>query len=412
VTHPDFAAMEAAMPWKEMCTMGIREEFVVRAMAPDANVAALCREYGVSRKTGYKWLERYRDGGLLALEDASRKPHESPLKASGDVVARVVSIRTAHPRWGAKKILEILRRELRKADVPSMSTVHRILVRAGLLQPVRVRRRRKARPNSGPPRVKVEKPNDLWTVDFKGWWLAMDKSRCEPLTIRDAFSRFLFSIEVLPTNRTALVRGVFEKVFKTYGLPRAILTDNGPPFVASQGEFGVTQLSAWWMSLGIEHVRTRPGTPSDNGGHERMHKDMAAELESFASLTRARQQEACDRWRHDFNCHRPHEALKMKMPAEVYKPSEVRFDPKKTVENEYPEHFLVRTVAKRGAVSWRGIPGQMSHAFVKRRVGMEETARGVFNIWFGHKLLGELNFNQRPVRLAPQRWQDSAVCHP
>lgn len=412
MTHPSFVAMEAAMPWKEMCTMGIREEFVVRAMAPDANVAALCREYGVSRKTGYKWLERFRDGGLLALEDASRKPRHSPLKASGDVVAMVVRIRTAHPRWGSKKILAILRRELKKADVPSMSTVHRILVRAGLLQPLRRRRLRKSLPKVGPPRINVKKPNDLWTVDFKGWWLAMDKSRCEPLTIRDAHSRFLLSIQVLPTNSTAFVRPVFEQVFKRFGLPKAILTDNGPPFVATQGEFGFTQLSAWWLSLGIEHIRTRPGTPSDNGGHERMHKDIAAELQEFAELTRDRQQEACERWRHDFNCHRPHEALKMRMPVEVYEPSPVRFDPKKEVEHEYPEHFLVRIVARRGAVSWRGIPGQMSHAFEKRRVGLEQTSRGVFRVWFGHKLLGELDYNHRPVRLTPQRWIDSAVCHP
>lgn len=412
MTHPSFVAMEAAMPWKEMCTMGIREEFVVRALAPDANVSALCREYGVSRKTGYKWLERFKEGGLLALEDASRKPRESPLQVSGDVVARVVRIRTSHPRRGSKKIVAILKRELKPADVPSMSTVHRILVRAGLLQPLRLRRRRKAQRQAGPPRVVVKAPNDLWTVDFKGWWLAMDRSRCEPLTVRDAFSRFLLRIEVLPTNRTALVRPIFEQLFKSYGLPKAILTDNGPPFVATQGEFGVTQLSAWWMSLGIEHIRTRPGTPSDNGGHKRMHKDIAAELEDFAALTRDRQQEACERWRHDFNCHRPHEALGMKMPIEVYKPSTVRFDPKKAVEHVYPEHFLVRVVAKRGAVSWRGIPGQMSHAFVKRRVGLETTAGGVFNVWFGHKLLGELNFNERPVRLKPQRWIDSAVCHP
>jgi putative transposase len=400
------------MPWKEMCTMGIREEFVLRALSPDANVAALSREYGVSRKTGYKWLERYREGGFLALDDASRRPHESPLKASGDVVARVVSIRTAHSRWGAKKILEILRRELPRRELPSMSTVHRILVRSGLLQPLQKRRRRRTRPAVKAPRVVVKKPNDLWTVDFKGWWLAMDKERCEPLTIRDAFSRFLLNIEVLPTPRSALVRSAFEKTFKKYGVPRAILTDNGPPFVATQGEFGFTQLSAWWMSLGIEHIRTRPGTPSDNGGHERMHRDIAAELEAFASMTRLKQQEACDRWRHDFNCHRPHEALKMKMPVEVYRASEVHFDSKKRIEPEYPEHFLVRKVAKRGAVSWQGIPGQMSHAFVRWHVGLEETARGIFNVWFGSKFLGELDYNKKPVRLTPTSWKDSAVCHP
>jgi transposase InsO family protein len=400
------------MPWKEMCTMGIREEFVMKALAPDVNMSALCREYGVSRKTGYKWLERYKEGGLGMLEDASRKPKESPLKASGDVVALITRIRTAHPSWGAKKILELVRREVPKDQVPSLSTVHRTLVRCGLLQPLRRRRRERPRPKAEPPRVDVRHPNDLWTVDFKGWWLAMDKTRCEPLTVRDARSRFLLDVRILPTNTTALVQEVFEKLFAKYGLPKAILTDNGPPFVASHGELGLTRLSVWWLTLGIEHIRTRPGTPSDNGGHERMHKDIAAELQRFASLNRARQQEACDHWRHDFNHHRPHEALEMKMPVEVYKPSEVRFDKTKEVQPDYPEHFLVRRVAKRGAVIWKGISGTLSHACERKRVGLEQVDHGVFQVWLGHKMLGVMNYNHNPARLEPKPWRESAVCHP
>jgi transposase InsO family protein len=397
------------MPWKESCTMGVREDFVLRAAEPGSNVSALCREYGVSRKTGYKWLVRYREEGLAGLSDQSRRPRQSPLSVSGDVVADVVQIRSAHPRWGARKIAEILRRQLSATEAPSARTVHRILVRTGHLQPARARRRRRERQKAKAPRIMVTQPNDCWTVDFKGWWLAMDKARCEPLTIRDAHSRFLLRIEVLPSPKAERVRAVFEEVFEKYGIPKVILTDNGPPFVTSSGELGLTKLSAWWLSLGIEHVRTRPGTPSDNGGHERMHKDIAAELEEFSSLSRVHQQEACERWRHDFNHHRPHEALSMKMPAEVYRRSEVTFSKKKPVEHVYPDHFLVRLVAKRGAISWRGIAGQISHALEGRHVGMERIEHGIFDIWYGHKRIGRIDYNQRPARIEPVRWREQAV---
>jgi transposase InsO family protein len=255
------------MPWKELFTMEIREEFVLRATSPNANIAALCREFGVSRKTGYKWLERFEELGVVGLDDMSRRPKESPLAVSGDVVAELTTIRVAHPTWGSKKLIEVAKRRLPADEVPSRSTVDRILKRAGLVQGGR--RRRHPAEDGKPPQkassVEVKAPNDLWTVDFKGWWLAMDKTRCEPLTVRDAFSRYVIAIEVLPTSSGEAVLEVFENVFSRYGLPKAIQTDNGPPFVASHGVLGLTKLSAWWLSLGIEHVRSRPRTPSDNG---------------------------------------------------------------------------------------------------------------------------------------------------
>lgn len=168
------------MPWKELCTMGIREEFVLRASAPEANVAALCREFGVSRKTGYKWLARFAEEGVSGLEDMSRRPKESPLAVSGDVVAELVAVRVAHPTWGAKKVLEVARRHIPPDEMPSRSTVERVLKRAGLVQPGRKRAPQSSQEPRRAPRVDVKGPNDLWTVDFKGWWLAMDKTRCEP----------------------------------------------------------------------------------------------------------------------------------------------------------------------------------------------------------------------------------------
>lgn len=392
--------------------MDIREEFVLRATSPNANVAALCREFGVSRKTGYKWLERFEEQGVAGLEDMSRRPKESPLAVSGDVVAELVAIRVAHPTWGSKKLIEVAKRRLPADEVPSRSTVDRILKRAGLVQAGRRRRHpaEDGKPAQKAPSVDVKGPNDLWTVDFKGWWLAMDKTRCEPLTVRDAFSRYVIAIEVLPTNSCEAVLAVFEDVFSRYGLPKAIQTDNGPPFVASHGVLGLTKLSGWWLSLGIEHVRSRPRTPSDNGGHERMHKDMAAEIERFAAMTRAKQQEACERWRLDFNGVRPHEALDMKRPIDVYRPSTTRYRRGVPSEPDYPEHFDVRLVAKRGAVCWKRKSGYISGALVKRRVALESTdENGVFNVWFSTRRLGRIDFNKTPARLEPEGWVGSEV---
>lgn len=204
------------MPWKEVLLMEVREEFVLRAKAPFANHAALCREYGISRKTGYKWLDRYDLYGLAGLEDLSRRPRHPRLGLDESVILHTVSIRVAHPTWGAKKIVEVLKRRVPADKLPSRSSVSRILHRVGLVQPPPKRRKAASEGGARAPLVQVLKPNDLWTVDFKGWWLAIDKQRCEPLTIRDAFSRFILHIEILPTNSNEAVRAVFHRVFSKF----------------------------------------------------------------------------------------------------------------------------------------------------------------------------------------------------
>lgn len=391
--------------------MGIREDFVLRAIAPGANHSALCEEYGVSRKTGYKWLERYNERGLAGLEDMSRRPKESPLALDGDVVAAVVLMRQHHPKWGARKLMAALRRELGD-QTPSERSINRVLVRTGFLQPGRQRRvpARRKEP-AKPPGTVASRPNDLWTVDFKGWWLSMDNKRCEPLTIRDAYSRYLFTVRLMPKTTTEEVQAVFEEVFRKYGLPKAILTDNGPPFVASQGELGLTRLSVWWTTLGVEHIRTRPGKPSDNGGHERMHRDIAAELQSFAAPTRHKQQEACDRWMHDFNYHRPHEAIGMQTPAELYRRSDVEYLPLPT-EFVYPAHFAVRRINKRGSLSYKNKYGFLSWALNGQVVGLEEVEDWIFDVWLRHTRIGTMNFNENPPRLIPERWVENAAVSP
>ena len=378
------------MPWKELHLMSVREEFVLRAQQPGSNKSALCREFGISRKTGHKWLERYARVGLAGLDDMSRRPRASPLKVSGDVVADVVAIRRAHPRFGARKIHEVLQQTLRREEVPTVRTVARILVRAGLVQPA-VKRRTAKNGATTPPKVIVVKPNDLWTVDFKGWWLSIDRARCEPLTIRDAFSRFVLRVQVLPSTAGAPVRRIFEEVFALYGLPKAIQSDNGVPFAITQGQLGLTTLSAWWLSLGIEHVRTRPAKPSDNGGHERMHRDMAEELEAAPARNRKAQQEACERWRHDFNNYRPHEALGMKRPAQVYRRSAVEYDRQKAIEIEYPERFRIFKVTNKGMIKLRKRYIFISSALRGQRVGLAYEGRQQYAVWFAAKKLGVLD---------------------
>lgn len=398
------------MPWKEVLLMDAREEFVLRANVVGANHAALCREYGISRKTGYKWLRRFALRGFAGLEDLSRRPRQARLELDEAVIIETVAIRVAHPTWGAKKIVEVLKSRVAADKLPSRSSVSRILHRVGLVQPPRRRLKAAAEGGARAPLVQVLAPNDLWTVDFKGWWLAIDKQRCEPLTIRDAFSRFILHIEILPTNTNDAVRAVFHRVFKKFGLPAAILSDNGPPFASSHGVLHLTKLSAWWLALDIDVLRSRPGTPGDNGAHERMHRDMAAELQPFAALNPTAQQRACDRWRHEFNTLRPHEALGMQCPASVYHPSSRCYLPNAAAEPSYPDHFQIRRVSMIGSVSWKGNVGFISHALEGQLVGLEPTGTpAAFRIWFGPRSLGKLDFTNGRATLVPDPWFGSEV---
>lgn len=371
--------------------MESRREFVEAAKEPGINFAALCREHGISRKTGYKWLARAARG---VFEDSSRKPKTSPLRVPAELVAEIVRIRSAHRHWGPKKIAAILQGQYRNA--PTARTVCRILERCGLLQPLAKRRPRQSleRPVVVP---KPKKPNDLWTVDFKGWWLAQNGERCEPLTVKDGFSHFVLATEVFNSTNGAPVRRVFERLFARYGLPKAIQTDNGTPFVGQNTWHGLSALSVWWTSLGIEHYRSRPATPSDNGSHERLHRDISLELEAFAALTRERQQEACDRWRHDHNHHRPHEANAMKTPASVYRRSAVEYLGREQ-EPAYPEEMHVRFADLYGCIKFKGKRLFLSSTLRRRGVGLEPTGSArVFYVWFAARRLGIADFtSERP----------------
>lgn len=364
------------MPWKAHRVMALKIEFVDRARAPGANVSALCREFGISRQTGHKWLRRFDEKGYDGLEEESRRPRSTPLASGEEVVAAILALRDAHPRWGARKLVHLLRKELGEA-APSERTIARVLARFE-----RVRRRVARRGLSlidRAPEVVASAPNDVWTIDFKGWWYAADGARCEPLTVRDAFSRYVLATVILPRTDVEHVRAVLQRLFTKHGIPKAIQCDNGAPFISVKSRAGLTRLSVWWVSLGIRVVRSRVGCPQDNGAHERMHADMAADLERTPELSRSRQQRSCDRWRQEFNHVRPHEALKGKTPSDVYRgsPSKLRLR-----VSHYPSSWLIRRVAASGHVLVDGTHYFVSSALGGQCVALEPVGALRWRVWF------------------------------
>jgi putative transposase len=387
------------MPWKEHRKMSLKMEFVEKASRPGARVSELCREYGIARETGYKWLNRFKREGYDGLEERSRAPRSSPLMKAEELVQAVLGARESHPRWGPKKLQVLVKRRFGD-EAPSQSTIARILRRFG-----QVRAKRARRPLSiveRAPQVTAEAPNDVWTVDFKGWWRARNGYRCEPLTIRDAFSRYVLAAEVLESTAESGVREEFERLFRKHGLPTAIQCDNGTPFISVRGRGGLTRLSAWWVSLGIKIVRSRPGCPQDNGGHERMHADLSADVEAFPASSREEQQRALSKWRKEFNDVRPHEALEGKTPAEVYKPSvRRRLD---VPAFAYPRHWLKRNViSKQGVFVLEGQSYPVGCAFAGYAIGLEPLGGLRHRMWFH-------DFDLGLVELAPPaRMIDSAL---
>jgi putative transposase len=353
------------MPWKEQRIMSQKLEFIEKAGAPGANISELCRHYGISRQTGHKWLRRFRAQGYNGLVEQSRRPQTSPLTTAEEVIVRILELRDAHWSWGPDKISRILRRA-HGEDAPSKSTVARVLQRLG-----RMRKRRspvRIWSVDGRPRVEVHAPNDLWTMDFKGWWCARNRDRCEPLTVRDAFSRRVLAVALLESSRIKDVRQVLQRLFERHGLPTALQSDNGTPFVNVRARGGLSKLSVWLLSLGIRLVRSRPGCPQDNGGHERMHRDLS-ELERNPARSRKAQQRACDRWMVEFNEVRPHEALGGKTPAEVYRNSERRS--LAPVVPSYPPEWDVRRVFRNGKVSINGDEVFISTVLAGQLIGVK-----------------------------------------
>lgn len=363
-----------------------RREFVLRALEPGSNISALCREYRISRKTGYKWLHRFRESGLLGLRDQPRRKSSTAFRCSVPVSLDIVTLKLNYPSFGPKKIRAMLLGSWPAEEVPSMSTIGRVIRYMGLTKKRRRVRRFKAGPGRKPD-VVVEAPNDLWTVDFKGWWRTKDGKRCEPLTIRDEYSRFVLAVDIVEAPSIACVKPVFERLFKQHGLPRAIQSDNGSPFASRQSHAGLTQLSAWWVALGIRFVRSRVAKPQDNGGHERFHRDVKAKLQRHPSWTQEQQQEGANHFRQHFNWERPHEALNQQLPASVYVDSSRPFTSSNPVLR-YPTDWEVRKVTKDGAIRYRRFQRSVGKALKGLYVGVEQFDEKRFRVWFGEVCLG------------------------
>ena len=299
------------MPWKERSVMDERMRFVIRLKDGDA-MASLCREFGISRKTGYKIFERYQECGLEGLSDRTRRPFRYANQLPEQVEAAIVSAKREKPHWGARKIRERLLRRLPHAiKIPAASTIHAVLDRHGLVQPMGPRRNRA----QGTPLSEGLLPNDLWCTDYKGEFQLSDRRYCYPLTVTDYCSRYLLLCEALESNREELAFPAFEPLFHERGLPRAIRSDNGVPFASPHGLFQLSKLSVWWLRLGISIERIRPGHPQQNGRHERMHLTLKKETTRPAGANILQQQAKFDAFLEEFNQERPHEALAMKCPA-------------------------------------------------------------------------------------------------
>jgi transposase InsO family protein len=352
------------------------------------SVGQLATAFGVSRKTGYKWLERYRRFGQVGLTDRSRAPHRHPNAIAGEVVALILACRRRHPRWGPKKLKRLLEEAHPDCAIPAASTIGEVLRRAGASRPRRRRRAVKATA-AGAWQVATA-ANDVWTADYKGWIRNADGTRCEPLTIADRYSRYLLACRGLPGVGYRGARREFARVFRAYGLPKVIRTDNGPPFSYAHVIAGLSALSIWWIQLGITWERTRPGQPQDNGAHERLHRTLKAEAMDRPRSTMRAQQRALDRFRCEYNELRPHEALGQKPPAGVYAASPRPY-PAQAAEPEYPRHFEVRRVQRDGQFKWRGEIYFVSQILRHLPIGFERLDEDCWKLHFGPLAIGELN---------------------
>ena len=373
------------MPWSHTSPMDQRTQFIAAYLRDRLSVTELCELYGVSRKTGYKWIDRYLMHGPQGLEERSRRPSTSPRHTPDHVVAAILEARRRHPSWGAKKLLSILCKRHPRWPWPARSTVCDILSRHGF---VPKKRKRRVIGPPGKPTSSIDAPNDVWSADFKGHFKTGDGHYCYPLTITDGYSRFLLSCQALSSTSVAEAKPVFMRVFKAFGLPRRIRTDNGVPF-ATHTLARLSQLSAWWVRLGLLPEFIEPGKPQQNGRHERMHRTLKAETTRPPGANLRAQQQKFNHFRDEFNHERPHEALDMRTPAACYEPSP-RAMPHKPPPFESPDRFEVRYVSANGGIRWNRQWVNVSTTCAGAYVGLEEIDDGVWHVYFGPLTLGRL----------------------
>jgi putative transposase len=385
------------MPWHETDTMDQRCKFVISYLSGHFEMIELCRSYGISRPTGYKWVERYRAKGAVGLQDHSRAPHHCPHRMSEKSARWLLAERGAHPSWGPRKLLRRYVQAHSRSSAPSRSAIAALLRRHGLSE--RKRARRFANNTGRAVRV-ASAPNQLWTIDYKGEFLTTDHQWCYPLTLRDCASRYLLECRAHPRISGDSVHARMQWAFKEYGLPGAIHSDNGAPFAASNSLAGLSRLSVQWLKLGITLQRSRPACPQDNGAHERMHRTLKSETARPAAANLRAQQRRFDRFRHEFNNERPHEALNDDTPAQHYRPS-TRAYPSRIQLPEYPGHFQVRSVRTDGSIKWLGKLLFVSTALRGEQVGLEEIEEGLWSLSFMTHLLGRIDVRTMKIIHVP-----------
>lgn len=349
-------------------------------------VSDLCAQYGISRKTGYKWIERFMRCGPDGLFERSHAPRESPHRTAAEVEQAIVDLRLLHPSWGAKKLIWSLERRRPELELPGRSTVCEILKRNDLVVP-----KRRPRPvgHPGRPSVKVERPNDSWSVDFKGQFKTGDGQYVYPLTVTDNHTRYLLGCQALAGPQLEPTQAVLERLFRQHGLPSRLRSDNGSPFAAySLGR--LSRLSVWLLKLGVMPELIEPGKPQQNGRHERMHRTLKDETTRPASANARAQQKRFDQFRKEFNEERPHEALDGLVPADLYKASE-RAMPSKLLSPEYPDRYEVRYVSANGGIRWKSRWVNVSSVLIGENVGLEEVDEGQWDVYFANYRLGRLH---------------------
>ncbi|MEH2622526.1 putative transposase [Bradyrhizobium sp. AZCC 1719] len=380
------------MGWKETCAVEERMRFVFAAEKGEDSFAAICRRFGVSRQNGYKWLARYREAGLEGLQEHSRAPLHHPQAIAEDIAERCLAVRRAHPTWGPLKVRAYLERRAPATEWPAASTIGALFDREGLTVKRKLRRRS---PPSSAPFAHCEAANDVWCIDFKGWFLTGDGKRCEPLTITDAHSRYLLRCQALPRTDTEHVWPVLDAAFREFGLPRYMRSDNGSPF-ASRGAGGLSRLSVKLIKAGVTPERIAPGKPQQNGRHERMHLTLLQEVADPPADSMREQLKRLRKFQHFYNEERPHQALDNATPADRYQISARRFDGILREPN-YDDDQEVRRVRHNGEIKLDGNMIYISEALVGEPVALAETEDG-WSVCYGPVVLGTIAYRGDRLR--------------
>ena len=376
------------MPWKGVTVSEQRQRFLEDYRLKYYSICELAERFGISRKTAYKWIARFEQNGQAGYQERSRRPHSCPWQTSPTVVEELVRQRKAHPRWGPRKLLNLMHRRHRSWQLPAPSTAASILARHGLVHS------RRAHP--GCPKTVAEGPNDIWAADYKGQFRLKNGRYCFPQTVSDLASRYVLGCDAHPAVSLEQTQRHLLQLFEAYGMPNRIRTDNRVPF-ASNALARLSQLSVWFIQLGVYPELIEPGEPQQNGVHERMHRTLKQEATIPPAGSLGAQQRKFDQYRKEFNEERPHEALGMRRPAELYRSSK-RSMPKRIEPYEYPSHYLVRRVSRAGTIRVFKRQLFVSNTLHEDRVGLEEVDAGVYDLFFCFYQIGRYEVRTNRIR--------------